>query len=79
MSLLVYFLIGAGEWYLALRRTLACARGERTLLCLLVLAENLLSFFVLVQFLKDNNWMIAVAYSIGAAAGSLMLEKAKKQ
>ncbi len=74
LSLLVYFGVGCLEWFLALRRTLACARGETTLLCLLVFSENLLGLFVLSQFVKDNNWYIAIAYSAGGALGSLMLK-----
>lgn len=77
--LILYFGVGCLEWYTSLRRTLACARGERTLLFLLVLWENLLGFFVLSQFIKDNNWAIVVAYSIGGAVGSLMLDQTKRK
>ena len=72
-SLLVYFGVGCLEWWLALRRTLACARGETILLCTLVFSENLLGLFVLSQFIKSNDWTIAIAYSVGGALGALMV------
>jgi hypothetical protein len=78
---LLYLVIGCGEWWLALRRTLACARGELVTLVSLVFIENILGLFVLSMFIKDNNWGVAIAYSIGGSLGALIIawrEKKKK-
>jgi hypothetical protein len=82
-SMLLYLAIGCGEWYLALRRTLACARGEKTVLVCIVFIENLLGLWVLSSFIRSNNWLVAVVYSAGASAGALLVamnspEKAAK-
>src|SRR5512137_1470947 len=73
LSMAIYLLVGCGEWYLALRRTLACARGEKTLLVCLVFIENLLGLWVLSNFIRTNNWLLAVCYSAGASAGALIV------
>jgi len=79
INLLLYLVIGLIEWYLALRRTLACARGERYLLIILVFFENLLGLFVLQNFIVKNDWFIAVSYSLGASLGALIVSiKTKK-
>ena len=74
MSLL-YVLVGCGEWYLSLRRMLACARGETALLCTLVFVENIVGLFVLSNFVQTGNWTIAVSYSIGGSLGSFCVMK----
>jgi hypothetical protein len=71
--MILYLTVGCGEWYLALRRTLACARGERTLLICIVFIENLLGLWVLSNFIRTNNWVLAVCYSAGASAGALIV------
>ena len=73
LSLPVYLIIGLVEWYLALRRTLACARGEKKTLFVIVFIENLLSLAVLQNFIENHDFTIAVAYSIGSACGALMV------
>ena len=73
LSLPVYLIIGLVEWYLALRRTLACARGEKKTLVVIVFIENLLSLAVLQNFIENHDFTIAVAYSIGSACGALMV------
>jgi len=78
-NLLLYAGIGCLEWYLALRRTLACARGEKAALVALVFAENLLGLFVLVNFIKDSDWFIAVVYSVGAALGALLVSDRERE
>jgi hypothetical protein len=78
---LLYLAIGCGEWWLALRRTLACARGELVTLVSLVFIENILGLFVLSTFIKDNDWGMAIAYSVGGSLGALIIawrEKKKK-
>ena len=78
-NLLLYAGIGCLEWYLALRRTLACARGEKATLVALVFAENLLGLFVLVNFVRDSDWFIAVVYSIGASLGALLVSDKERE
>lgn len=70
--LLLYFGISLLEWYLALRRTLAVTRGEKTILVIIVFIENLLGLWVLSNFITSQNWALAIAYSIGGACGSLL-------
>jgi len=72
-------MVGLVEWWLALRRTLACARGERCLLIILVFIENLLGLWVLSNFIQKNDWLIAVSYSFGAALGALLVNLKKKE
>ena len=72
-----YAFIGCLEWYLALRRTLACARGERCLLVILVFVENSVGFFVLQSFVRSNDWGMALVYSAGGALGALMISGIK--
>lgn len=72
-AMILYLSVGCGEWYLALRRTLACARGEKTLLVCIVFIENLLGLWVLSNFIRTNNWLLAVSYSAGASAGALIV------
>jgi hypothetical protein len=73
LSMAIYVLVGCGEWYLALRRTLACARGEKVLLVSIVFIENLLGLWVLSNFIRTNNWGVALCYSAGASAGALIV------
>ncbi len=75
INLLVCAGVGFVEWALALRRTLACAKGETSLLVGIVFVEQLLGFWVLSRFLVTGSWLVAVAYSIGAALGALMVSR----
>ncbi len=72
-AMILYLTVGCGEWYLALRRTLACTRGEKTVLICIVFIENLLGLWVLSNFIRTNNWLLAVCYSAGASAGALIV------
>jgi hypothetical protein len=72
-NILLYVAVGCSEWYLALRRTLACARGEKTLLVCIVFIENLLGLWVLSNFVRTNNWFLAISYSSGASLGALIV------
>ena len=76
---LLYVGIGCLEWFLSLRRTLACARGETTTLCILVFVENLVGLFVLSNFVQTGNWIIAIAYSLGGSLGSFCVMKIGKK
>lgn len=71
----LYLSVGLVEWGLALRRTLACARGERWLMASLVLAENLLGFFVLSAFMEQRDWLVVLSYSFGGSVGALLVGK----
>jgi hypothetical protein len=73
LSMAIYLIVGCGEWYLALRRTLAVARGEKVLLVSIVFIENLLGLWVLSNFIRTNNWGLALCYSAGASAGALIV------
>ena len=73
LDILLYLAVGCGEWYLALRRTLACARGEKVLLVVLVFIENVLGLWVLWNFVRSNNWFLAVSYASGASLGALIV------
>lgn len=77
LTILIYLLVGCAEWYLALRRTLACARGEKTLMVCIVFIENLLGLWVLSNFIRTNNWFLALSYSTGAALGALLVANRK--
>jgi hypothetical protein len=80
LSLLVYVVIGLVEWWLSLRRTLAIAQGEKTLLIIIVFIENLVGLAVLATFIRSNDWMIAISYSVGGALGAYLVSlKIQKQ
>jgi hypothetical protein len=72
-AMILYLAVGCGEWYLALRRTLACARGEKVVLVSIVFIENLLGLWVLSNFVRTNNWLIALCYAAGGSAGALIV------
>jgi hypothetical protein len=66
------FAIGAAEWFLALARTVACIQRRPALVCGIVFIENLVGLLVLSIFIRTNDWVIALAYSAGAALGSVL-------
>jgi len=66
------FAIGAAEWFLALARTVACIQRRPALVCGIVFIENLVGLLVLSIFIRENDWAIALAYSAGAALGSVL-------
>jgi len=73
LNLCLYLAVGCSEWYLALRRTLACTRGEKTVLVTIVFIENLLGLWVLSNFIRTNDWTLALSYSAGGALGALLV------
>jgi hypothetical protein len=73
LDILLYLSVGCGEWYLALRRTLACARGEKALLVCLVFIENILGLWVLSNFVSTHDWGLALCYASGSALGALLM------
>ena len=72
MQILIFLVVGLIEWWLALRRTLACVNHEKGLLLTLVFVENFLGLIVLQSFIKSGDWSIALAYSIGGTLGALL-------
>jgi hypothetical protein len=77
LNLLIYAAVGSSEWYLALRRTLACARGERALMVSIVFLENILGLWVLASFVRESDWLVAISYSIGGALGAFLVNVGK--
>ena len=73
VSCVGYTVVGLAEWYLSLRRTLACARGERAILISIVFIENILGLWVLSNFIQKNDWFIAISYSVGGALGAYIV------
>ena len=78
LQVILYVAVGCGEWYLALRRTLACSRGEKKTMIVIVFFENLLGLWVLSNFVRSDNWLLALAYSAGGAAGALLMGMSKE-
>jgi hypothetical protein len=79
MSLLLVIgmslLAGAIEWYLAIRRTLACVRGETLMLVCIVAIENMLGFTVTYLFVKIEAWPVALGYTCGAVISTYLTMK----
>lgn len=67
-----YFAVGLIEWALALTRTLACLRNRPIVVCVTVFIENFLGLIVLCSFVRTDNWLLALAYSVGASTGSML-------
>jgi hypothetical protein len=70
LTILLYAVVGGSEWAMASRRSLACARGEANLLATLVFIENIVSLWVLSNFIVTNDWGIAISYALGGSLGS---------
>lgn len=79
LNLLLYAVVGGGEWYLALRRTLACARGERALMIGIVFIENLLGLWVMSNFVRANDWFLGFSYALGGAFGAFLVDFKKEK
>jgi hypothetical protein len=72
LAYLGYFGVGLIEWALALVRTMALVRGKKALVVSIVFTENLVGLLVLSTFIRQNDWSLALAYSAGAALGSIV-------
>lgn len=72
MNYLIYAIIGFIEWFLALSRTLCTLRGWKLAVAFTVFTENLVGLLVFKTFIEKNDWVIAVTYSLGSAAGSIL-------
>lgn len=68
----LYLGVGLLEWFLALSRTLWTIKRNKLLVPLTVFIENLVGLLVFKTFIEQNDWMIAVVYSLGSALGSLL-------
>ena len=79
LNLLMYAVVGGSEWYLALRRTLACARGERALMISIVFIENLLGLWVMSNFIRANDWFLGFSYALGGAFGAFLVDFKKEK
>jgi hypothetical protein len=73
LNIALYLAVGCGEWYLAVRRTLACARGEKGVMVCIVFIENLLGLWVLSNFIRSDNWFLALSYAAGASLGAFLV------
>ena len=60
-------MVAVAQTYLGLRR------GERTVLVFIVFIENLLGLWVLQNFIRNDDWLIALSYSVGGALGALLV------
>jgi uncharacterized protein YebE (UPF0316 family) len=77
-TILLYALVGGSEWFMAIRRMVATARGETTILVSLVFIENIVSLWVLSRFIVSNDWGIAIAYATGGSIGAYLVMKMNK-
>lgn len=68
----LYAGIGFFEWFLALSRTLSTIRNCKSIVALTVFIETLLGLLVFKRFIEQDDWVIAVVYSVGGAFGSLL-------
>jgi hypothetical protein len=70
--LFLYASIGCLEWALALTRTIFTIRHNVVLVPITVFFETLVAMLVFKNFIQTGDWLIACAYSLGSAAGSLI-------
>lgn len=75
LSVIIPFIIGLLTWWLALRRTIACVRGQRLLLSGIVFMEEILGLLVLYWLIKDQNLAGALFYAIGGSLGAFLATK----
>jgi len=58
LTVIIAFMIGFVEWWLALRRVLALTNGERILTFILVLAEGVLGWLILWNFISVPTYPV---------------------
>ncbi len=70
----VYLFVGFIEMFLITQRTVFIAKNKRKLAALVVLFENAITFFVILQLAKDvgSNLPAFVAYCIGSCSGTIV-------
>jgi hypothetical protein len=64
------FLLGALSWALAIRRTTACVRGERFVMCSLCALETLVAAAPVFMAATSGNYWLVVCEAAGAAVGA---------
>lgn len=74
MNLLLplYAFVGLLEWSLALTRTIFTIRENKVIVPITVMLETFVALLVFKNFIQTDDWMIALAYSFGSGAGSLL-------
>ena len=70
--LFLYACIGCLEWALALTRTIFTIRHNMWVVSSTVFLETFVAMIVFKNFITTGDWGLALAYSIGSAAGSLI-------
>jgi hypothetical protein len=78
MNLLLFLIIGAIEWVLAILRIRACVSGKASLASFLVFLETMLGLWVFREFAAGND-LAGVAYAIGGAIGTFLGVRFKKE
>jgi len=71
---LLYLVVGAVEWALAIIRIRACVRGQAILASSLVLVETMLGLWVFRQY-ADGNDLAGLCYALGGAIGTFLSVK----
>lgn len=72
MNPLLYVLIGAVEWGLALLRTGAVIDGRRWRAAGIVFVEQCLGLWVLSRLVVSLDWPAVLAYAAGGAIGAIV-------
>lgn len=69
----VYLAVGFVEMFLITQRTAFIAKNKRKLAAVVVLSENIISFFIILQLAQDvtKNIPNFAAYCIGSCSGTI--------
>jgi len=71
MNLLLFLIIGAIEWILAILRIRACVDGKASYASFLVFLETMLGLWVFRQYAAGND-LAGIAYALGGAIGTFL-------
>lgn len=74
INLLLYLMVGAVEWALAIFRIRACVKGQAFLASSLVLVETMLGLWVFREFAAGND-LAGLCYALGGALGTFLSVK----
>ena len=74
ISLLLYLVVGAVEWALAIFRIRACVKGQAILASSLVLLETMLGLWVFREFAAGND-LAGLFYALGGSLGTFLSVK----
>ncbi len=72
LTYLFYISVGIFEWFLAMSRTIFTIRRNKIIVPLTVFIENFVGLLVFRNFIVNDDWIIALVYSLGGALGSLL-------